>query len=113
MSADAGGEEEPDELPIEGSGVRLTRDQGCFRLLNWDVQLLEPVRDLPSFHSELLAKGWRETSRLVGLWDLASPEGHRLLAVPATGRLQLRLSYLVPVELRRETALALAQSIVT
>lgn len=89
--------------------VVLTRDPACFRALSWVLELAHPITDWNAFYSQLLAKGWCESAHLPRLWDLRRPEGHRLVVIPGTERLQLRLHYLVAADERRATALALAE----
>lgn len=98
-----------DEEQLVSERVVLTRDPACFRALSWVIELVDPITDWDEFHSRLLAKGWCESTRLPRLWDLRQPEGHRLVVIPGTGRLQLRLHFLVPADERRAKALGLAE----
>jgi hypothetical protein len=99
---------EPESGKVSEPGFSLDSDPGCFRRLKWALVLDRPIAQLREL---ALAAGWRDESRLPAIWDLVTAEGHRLVAVPGTGRLQLRLSYLVPVERRGEIALRLAREV--
>lgn len=101
----------PDDEPIECVGVRISRATGCFRDLNWDLQLAWRLDDWASLGEVLAGWGWREGSRLEGLLDFQAPHGHHLVAVPRSEWLQLRLSYLVPAEERRALARELAEAL--
>lgn len=97
---------------LEGRGVRLTVATGCFRGLNWNLELEHPVVDWADAVARLVTAGWRETSRLAGLFDLVSPEAeHHLVIVPRSEWMQLRVSYLVPQSERSAIAAELAERV--
>lgn len=78
--------------------MSLTRDPSCMRDMLWRIQL--EGADLREIAGKLEADGWVDRSRLPLLVDLHGPEGHALVMVPRTGRVQLRLHYLTPAEVR-------------
>lgn len=80
----------------------LTRDQGCRRDLLWRLELRGA--DLGELAKELLRIGWRDRSLAPEVRDLESPEGHAVVLVPRTGRVQLRVFYLTPHSDRNEAA---------
>lgn len=89
----------------------LQRDPSCARDLLWRLELPPPL-DATHLATRLLGAGWTERSRFPALHDLEGPEGHRVVIVPRTGRVQLRVSYLVPPEQRATAAAALAARLV-
>lgn len=90
---------------LEGPGVRLERDAGCTRWLQWRCHFTCPADELVQ---RLVARGLRNESRLPGLADLELGLRHRLVVVPGTGRVQLRLDIGVPRDGRPEEALRVA-----
>ncbi len=82
----------------------IVRDQACIRDLLWRIEVGD--RDQTAQLSQRLTTlGWANASAFAQLLDLESPDGHRLIIVPRTGRVQLRVSYLVPRDERKQAAL--------
>lgn len=71
----------------------LSRDPGCLRDLLWRIELPRP-QDAGPLADRLEALGWQENSRVPQVRDLEGPAGHRLVIVPRTGRIQIRVHYL-------------------
>ena len=82
--------------------MELKRESSCFRerLFRTD---LPPAAPLEALSEALRAEGWRDEARLDGLWRFVGAEGHEILIVTGTGRVQIRVHYEVP-ELERRWA---------
>jgi hypothetical protein len=91
--------------------VRLDADHGCFRRLGWRCALLGEGSDPLSAVPALLAQGYAHVGHSAGLVELLHPEGHRLVLVTRSLRIQLRLDMATRVEARVATALALAEQL--
>lgn len=90
--------------------IGLRPDPSCRYLLSWAIEVgggLTPG----SFVDNLIERGWTDTSRVEVLRQIVHPDGHELLFVPATGRLQLRLHYLIPKHQRRAVAAAIGAAL--
>lgn len=81
----------------------LSRDPSCVRDMLWRIRFAAPV-DLTCLGRALVSRGWQDRSRLPLLLDLHAPEGHALVLVPRTGRVQLRLHYLTSQDRRPDEA---------
>ncbi len=84
----------------------LERDHSCIRSLAFRMDLEEPS-ECPAFVAVALGIGFVEETPIPGLAKLVGVEGHEILLVRATGRVQLRVSYLVAQDRRRSVAEAL------
>ena len=83
----------------------LTRDHSCLRDLLWRIELREPSPSRVLALAEHLSKvGWIERSAVPQLRDLEGPDGHRLVIVVRTGRIQLRVHYLTAHAERQSAA---------
>ena len=74
----------------------------CTNRLLWEAQLSPTL--ILKWCTALLAIGFVDESPIDALKILRTPEGHALVIVPRTGRIQLRISYLTPPDLRPKTA---------
>lgn len=81
----------------------LVRDPGCLRDLLWRIRLPEGA-DAGALADRLQAQGWRERSAIRQVRDLEGPEGHRLVIVPRTARVQIRVHYLTRLDERGRMA---------
>lgn len=72
--------------------MQLRRDPGCIHGLTWRLQPRCDV-DLARLLRAIGAAGWKESPGIGELLIYAIPGGHRLLLVPSTGRVQIRLDY--------------------
>ncbi|MCA9554898.1 MAG: hypothetical protein KC933_33010 [Myxococcales bacterium] len=88
----------------------LTRDASCTRDLLWRLEL-PAGDDATQLADRLAASGWRDRSLLPILRDLEGPDGHRVVIVPRTGRVQLRICYVVPPDARAGAAARLAAAL--
>jgi len=81
----------------------LERDHSCMRSLAFRMDLTHPESSA-AFTSIALELGFALEQPIAGLSKLVAPEGHELLLVRSTGRVQLRVSYLVAQDRRRHVA---------
>lgn len=86
----------------------IEREGGCLEGLQWRLVDPPPLREAVA---RLLRLGFRRFD-CSGLIVLYAPEGHKVLLVPATGRVQIRLDVETPPERRAEVAQVLARWIV-
>ncbi len=78
----------------------LSRDFGCFKSLNWRTDL--PAGSDCDILVAVLGKRGFEPVRPTGpLRQLRTAEGHEVVLVPRTGRIQIRIHYLTPEHERR------------
>jgi hypothetical protein len=83
--------------------MELARDQSCLRSLNWRCDL-PAGSDCDRIAAALAEKGFASTGGSSMFRILRSPEGHEIVLVPRTGRVQIRVHYLTPEEERRFAA---------
>lgn len=83
--------------------MELARDQSCFRSLNWRCDL-PAGSDCDRLAATLAEKGFAAVGGPSAIRTLRSPEGHEVVLVPRTGRVQIRVHYLTPEEERRFVA---------
>ena len=87
----------------------LRAEPGCIRQLTWRPAASSPELALRLW-SALRARGLTKSRPLPGLqvfsgrFEASADWSHRVLLVPASGRIQLRLDYRVPYERRRREA---------
>lgn len=72
----------------------LHRDHGCRRDLLWRMELPVSV-DVGALADRLVGEGWRDRSPAPQVRTLEGPDGHGLVLIPRTGRIQIRVHYLV------------------
>lgn len=106
-----------DGIPEDGRGsyrdlaaVRLCQDSGCVYGLLWRVA----IDRLPEFHAVregLRDHGWRSDFELGDLRAYVNGDGHQLLLLERTWRIQVRLSYLTPRERRPDVARAIFEAL--
>ena len=80
----------------------ISKDPGCLRDMLWRISFDD--LEAKGVGARLLAAGWTNRARMPVLLDLEGPQGHVLVIVPRTGRMQLRLHYLTAHEDRPSTA---------
>lgn len=81
--------------------MELSRDPGCLRDLLWRSDL---DREPQAVIEALAGAGFEVAFRGAGLVRLRAADESEIVVVLRTGRVQLRLSYLVPPEARAEAA---------
>ena len=112
LSADAMlGEDDDGDPFILTPRVRLDADHACFRRLGWRLTLLDRALDPLRAAPALVAAGYADLSRAVPLLELRHPRGHRVVLVPRTGRVQIRLDVETPPADRVAVAAALGEEI--
>lgn len=87
--------------------MQLRRDPGCIHGLTWRLQGACGI-DVAQLLRGVSAAGWKESPGIGELLIYAIPGGHRLLLVPSTGRVQIRLDYRLGVAQRPLAAQAIA-----
>lgn len=98
----------PPPSPTEPLNLRL--EVGCTNQLLWGLELPEGVDGLEAAR-RIEAVAWARTREVHGVAYFEDPVGHQLVLVSRSGRLQLRLSYLFPAEVRAQVARAVAASL--
>jgi hypothetical protein len=89
-------------------GLRVELDHGCFAEMTWRMSFAQPL-DVNALVDSLLSAGFRDATRFPRVREIEEPAGHRLVLVPTTGRIQLRLHYLTAQGRRREEAIRIAR----
>lgn len=79
----------------------------CFRGLTWDCEVA-PGAGLGDTIARLVDQGFVDESRSSRVRELLHPDEHRVILIPSTGRVQLRLHYLTPFAERGAVAQDLA-----
>lgn len=97
-------------LDVGGAVLGLRLSQSCYRRLTWECELLEPSK-AASLSEKLRALGYCDESRFSWVHELARPDGHHVIIVPRTGRIQIRIHYLTPFAQRQACALGVAREI--
>lgn len=89
-------------------GLRL--GHSCHRNLVWECARLAPAAalELPELLREL---GYTEQGRSPLVRELVHPAEHGVVIVPRTGRVQIRVHYLTPLEAREQAAHEVAREI--
>ncbi|MEZ4398431.1 MAG: hypothetical protein R3B06_00325 [Kofleriaceae bacterium] len=102
------GDLEVDAAPERHSDgtVAIERDHGCFRGLSWRAEIA--AGDGQGLRARLGAM-LEDVTRDARLIAMRTVEGHHVIVVPATGRVQVRLDLECARERRGELALALAR----
>lgn len=82
--------------------LTLSRDHTCVRGMNWRCDVAPAAVD--TLLAALTAAGFSPRPSPAAMPTLRSPEGHHVLIVRRTGRVQIRVDYAVPEPLRRFSA---------
>jgi len=91
--------------------LALTREVSCIRSLAWRTDL-PAATDWRALGAALEARGLVRRPPVGAMLRFASAAGDELAAIPATGRIQLRVHYTVPEHERRFAAERLFQLLV-
>jgi hypothetical protein len=86
---------------LHGQLVQVSAGHSCYRQLTWEC-IFEPPAAVTTLIEQLLHRGFVDESHSPLVRELLHPEQHRLIIIPTTGRVQLRLHYLTP-KTQRET----------
>jgi len=90
--------------------LRLSVGHGCHRLLVWDCVV--PDRgEVPELVPRLAAKGYRDATRFELVRELYHPDHHSVVIVPRTGRVEIRVHYLTPLDRRAGEAHRVARDV--
>lgn len=92
------------------AAVRLCQDSGCVYGLLWRVAA-DRHPEFDAVREGLGDHGWRSHFALGDLRVFVNGEGHQLLLLERTRRIQVRLSYLTPRDRRPEVARAIFESL--
>lgn len=91
------------------STLRLSQDIGCTRALLWRLEFEPPLPSTATLDAALASAGFELTRAPAGLRIYDHEDEDRVVFVPRTGRLQLRLSYLRPRRERVDDAISIAK----
>lgn len=91
--------------------MKLERDHNCVRNMNWRSDV-EPTQVDPLIASLLKGGRYRKVDSMPFLITLEGPDQTRILLVPRTGRVQIRVSYEVAEDQRRFKAEAVYTDLV-
>jgi hypothetical protein len=90
--------------------LRLTLAHSCHRELTWECEL--PQRsDAEHLASALRASNYLDESHSAAVLEFVDAQGHRIVLVPRSGRVQLRIHYLTPLPARSGAARTLAEAL--
>lgn len=92
------------------AALGLQLGQSCHRMLVWECARVSPAvaHSLPD---ALREAGYSEQCRTPLVRELVHPSEHSVIIVPRTGRVQIRVHYLTPLEARQAAACAVAQEL--
>lgn len=109
--SDAGACGEPaGSEPGTDAPLDLRLGHSCHRNLVWECARLAPAAALAL--PELLREvGYSEQVRSPLVRELVHPREHGVVIVPRTGRVQIRVHYLTPLEAREQAAHEVAREI--
>lgn len=91
--------------------LALTREVSCIRSLAWRTDL-PSATDWRALGAALETAGLARRAPVGTMQRFASPAGHEIALVPATGRVQFRVHYTIPEHERRFAAERLFQLLV-
>lgn len=95
---------------VSGGLLGLEVGHGCYRHLTWECVLAERGR-AGALAEGLRALGFSDVSANALIRELVDAEQHRVIVVPRTGRVQIRVHYLTPYEARRAAARGVAAAL--
>jgi len=96
--------------PPAGALLGLRLGHSCHRNLVWECARVAPAAALAL--PELLREcGYSEQGRSPLVRELVHPREHGVVIVPRTGRVQIRVHYLTPLEAREQAACEVAREI--
>ena len=82
----------------------LGLEHGCCDSLSWRCDLATPERDVDPVEAHLVESGYRSKCRDPRLRVLRHRDGHEVVLVTATGRVQFRVDIATPKSDREATA---------
>lgn len=93
-----------------GEALGLCLGHSCHRMLVWECVRIAPgvALALPEALAEV---GYTEDRRTPLVRELVHPAAHSVVIVPRTGRVQIRVHYLTPLEAREAAACQVAREL--
>ena len=98
------------DMPDADAALGLSLGHSCHRMLVWECTRI-PASAAVTLPDLLCEAGYSEASRSPLVRELVHPREHSVVVVPRTGRLQIRVHYLTPLEARQAAALELAREL--
>ncbi|MFK7992095.1 MAG: hypothetical protein AB8I08_39115 [Sandaracinaceae bacterium] len=92
--------------------MELLDEPTCIRNLTYRVEPADPLQGARVIRACVDA-AWSHGAEIGQLHVFVDPNGHQVLVVPTTGRIQIRVMYTVPYEQRRLAAQALLDGLVS
>lgn len=86
----------------------LRHERGCIESRLWRCDVAPGLAPEVLVTRLVEAWGWRHVRASMGSVELRDAQGHAVIWVPRTGRLQLRIDYAIPKELRPRAAQVVA-----
>ena len=77
----------------DADGLRVVREHACFRDLAWSCGFATLESEV--LVERLTAGPWSDVSRAPRVIELRHHAGHRMVILPASGRVQLRVCYMI------------------
>lgn len=103
--------DEDGDLFVTTPRVHLEADHGCFRRLGWRCTVLGAAPPTAGAARALVARGYTDGSRSPSLVELAHRARHRVVIVPATGRVLIRVDVDIPLDERVAVAVGVAEEV--
>lgn len=104
----AAGAEHADPMTVGALGLQL--GHSCHRMLVWECARVQPAVTL-ALPDALRDVGYSEHCRTPLVRELVHPREHSVVIVPRTGRVQIRVHYLTPLEAREAAAREVAREL--
>ncbi len=89
--------------PVGGRAVSLRARHVCRRLLIWECRLDDPKR-AARLPDRLLQAGFSDVSRFDWVREFVDDNEDSVIVVPKTGRVEIRVHYLTPLDERTARA---------
>ncbi len=102
--------EDAEDFEMTLDHLKLEREHTCLRMLTWRCTALESF-DVEAVLSRLQRVGFSDKTTLPGLRVLEHPDRHTISFVEATGRMQIKVHYMIETEHRIALAVTLARQL--
>lgn len=102
MPSNTAGSAPPSAVGSSKSAV-LKAASCCYKQLSWEYEIADRV-NARELARELPNHGFVDESRLDAVREFRASEGHAIVLIPKTGRLQIRVHYLTPLSDRKAVA---------
>jgi len=103
--------DEDGDLSVVTPRFLLAADHACFRRLGWRCALRGEGIDAHRIARNLVARGYGDVTRSPLLLELQHPARHRLLVVPRSARVVIRIDVETPLPERLAAAVAVAEDV--